>query len=153
MRLVICAGERLKKGWIHHDIQDLPNIDICCEFFDLPKYMEPASVVEAEFTHALEHFPMADSVAVLHTIWRLLAPGGRLYVEVPNFHWHAQEILSDPTNRQIVEYAYGGQLNKYDFHFNGFTPEILREDLEEAGFNVESLTPNSSIECWAVKYE
>jgi hypothetical protein len=28
MKLIICAGERLQPGFLTHDIQDLPNIDI-----------------------------------------------------------------------------------------------------------------------------
>jgi hypothetical protein len=58
-------------------------------------------------------------------------------------------ILEDPTNRQIIEYTFGGQLNEWDLHYTGFTPEILEEDLESAGFTIDSLAPNSSIECWA----
>ena len=151
MKLIICAGERLKDGWQTHDVQNLPNINIVCEFYDLPRFVTKESVEEAEFTHALEHFPMKESVKVLKTIRELLVPGGKLYIEVPNFYWHAEQIIADPYNKQIVEYAFGGQLNKWDFHYNGFTPELLAEDLREAGFEVESLQPNSSIECRAVR--
>lgn len=146
MNLIVCAGTRLKKGWVTHDVQEFPNIDIVCEFYDLPKHVEPESCDKIEFTHALEHFPMSDSVAVLHTLYNLLKPGGELYIEVPNFYWHAEKIIENPWDRQIVEYAFGGQLNKWDFHYNGFTPEILAEDMREAGFDVLSLKPNSSIE-------
>lgn len=151
MKLIVGAGERLIKGYVHHDVQDLPNIDIVCDFFDLPQRVEENSCSEIQMTHMLEHFPMEQSVAVLHQLWKFLEPGGQLYIEVPNFAWHAKMILEDPSNRQIVEYAYGGQLNKWDFHYNGFTPDILEEDLTEAGFAIKSLEPNSSIECWAIK--
>ena len=150
-RLIICAGERIKPGWATHDVQNFPNIDIQCEFWDLPQYVEAGSMKEIEFTHALEHFPMEQSVTVLHAIWNLLEDGGKLYIEVPNFYWHAQEIIENPSNRQIIEYAFGGQLNKWDFHYNGYTPQILEEDLNQAGFDIEFLHPNSSIECMAVK--
>lgn len=153
MKLIVCAGERIKPGWATHDIQDLPNIDIRCDFWDLPKYVDSASLTEIEFTHALEHFPMSQSVAVLHSLWRLLKPNGQIYIEVPNFLWHAQEIIVDPTNRQIVEYAFGGQLNQWDFHYNGYTPQILAEDMREAGFDILDLAPNSSIEARGIKVE
>jgi len=151
MKLIICAGERLKDGWVTHDIQDLPNIDYVCDFWKLAEHIEANSVEEMEFTHALEHFPIKDSTKVLKYLYDLLEDGGKLYIEVPNFLWHAEEILVDPTNRQIVEYAFGGQLNPYDYHYNGYTPQILAEDLRAVGFTVESLQPNSSIECRAVK--
>lgn len=100
-------------------------------------------------THVLEHFPMKDVQKVLLLVKSLLVPSGRLYLEVPNFYWHSLGILTNPRDRQMVEYAFGGQLNEWDFHYNGFTPEILHEDLTTAGFKVEELRPNSSIECWS----
>lgn len=148
MKLILGAGSRLKAGWLTHDVQDLPGIDIVCDFWELPKHVDAGSCEELEMTHMLEHFPMKDTHRALELVNSLLAPGGQLYIEVPNFAWQALEIVVDPTNRQVVEYAYGGQLNEWDFHYMGFTPEILQEDLENAGFVVDELRPNSSIECW-----
>jgi hypothetical protein len=94
---------------------------------------------------------MKDTHRALELVSDLLMTGGELYIEVPNFSWHAEEILKDPLNRQMVEYAYGGQLDQWDFHYTGFTPELLALDLTQAGFLVEDLQPNSTIECRAVK--
>lgn len=149
-KLVIGAGERRVEGAIHHDVQDLPGIDICCDFWDLPKNTA-IKYDEIYMTHVLEHFPFAKTQDVLKILYDLLKTTGKVYIEVPNFYWHALEIISDSFNRQMVEYAFGGQLNEFDFHYNGFTPEILREDLILAGFTVDELNPNSSIECWASK--
>jgi hypothetical protein len=151
MQLIIGAGKRLKDGWTHHDVQDLPGIDIVCQFWDLPKHVEAGSCSNIEMTHVLEHFPMAETHKVLSLVYDLLEPGGELYLEVPNFEWHAREIISNPLNRQIVEYAFGGQHNEWDFHYNGFTPQILVEDLAQANFDVKDIHPDSSIEAWAGK--
>lgn len=151
MKLVVGAGERKVPGFVHHDVQALDGIDIVCEFWDLKKHVKKESCQEIHMTHVLEHFPMTDSVRVLSELEKFLAPGGKLYIEVPNFKWHAEEILRNPSNRQIVEYAFGGQLNEWDYHYNGYTTQILKEDLEWAGFRVESMADNSSIECWAIK--
>lgn len=152
-KLIICAGERIQKGFMTHDIQDLPDIDIRCDFWELPNFVDKNSFTEIHFTHALEHFPMKKSVEVLRLIWDLLKHDGKLYLEVPNYKWHAEMIIEDPTNRQIVEYSFGGQLNQWDYHYNGYTPEILEEDLVDAGFIVNELKPNSSIECWATAFK
>lgn len=151
MKLVIGSGTRRVEGFIHHDILPLEGIDIQCEFFDLPKHVEKGSCEEIHMTHVLEHFPMAKTAGVLKLIKSLLKRGGKLYIEVPNFYWHAVNIIENPLNRQMVEYAFGGQLNEWDFHYNGFTPEILYQDLIRAGFEVLELSPNSSIECWVKK--
>jgi predicted SAM-dependent methyltransferase len=146
--LVIGAGERRVEDAIHHDVQDLPGIDLVGDFWDLPKLAKD-KYDEIHMTHVLEHFPMKKVPEVLALVKSLLNKPGRLYIEVPNFYWHALGIISNPKDRKMVEYAFGGQLNEWDFHYNGFTPEILHEDLMEAGFVVDELRPNSSIECWA----
>lgn len=149
MILVVGAGERRVKDAVHHDVQRLPGIDIVCEFWELAEYVKEDSCDEIHMTHVLEHFPMQETSAVLYQLKKLLKPEGRMYIEVPNFKWHAQEILLNPHNRQVVEYAFGGQHNQWDYHYNGFTPEILKEDLEHVGLKVIELYPNSSIECWS----
>jgi predicted SAM-dependent methyltransferase len=75
MKLIICAGERLQPGFLTHDIQDLPNIDIKCDFWDLPNHVERDSMDEIHFTHALEHFPADRTYEVLKLIWILLKDG------------------------------------------------------------------------------
>lgn len=149
MRLVIGAGERRVEGFKHHDVQPLEGIDIVSDFWDLPKHVKKNTCEEIHMTHVLEHFPTAKTPAVLKLVRDLLKKDGKLYIEVPNFYWHALKILEQPRNRKIVEYAFGGQLNEWDYHYNGFTPEILIEDLTLAGFEVTELRPNSSIECWS----
>jgi len=151
MKLIIGAGGRLKKGWTHHDVLDLPGIDICCEFWELPEHVKDEKITDIETTHFLEHIPMADTLRALTVIHNMLADKGNLYIEVPNFSWQAKMILEDPLDRQIVEYAYGGQIDKWDFHYNGFTPEQLSRDLVASGFSVVEIKPNSSIECTAQK--
>lgn len=152
-KLIVCAGTRHKEGWTTHDVQPFQGTDIVCDFWELPEWVAPASVSEMEFTHALEHFPMSESQEVLSLLYKLLAPEGQLYIEVPNFYWHAEEILINPMNRKIIEYAFGGQLNKWDFHYNGYTPEILVDDLMGVGFELVDIQPNSSIEVKVVKHE
>lgn len=148
MQLVIGAGERRVAGFTHHDVQDLPGIDIVCDFWDLPEYVPELSCQEIHMTHVLEHFPLSRTRDALRLINRLLKFNGKAYIEVPNFYWQAQQLIANPRDRKIVEYAYGGQHNEWDYHYNGFTPQILREDLESEHFRVLELKPNSSIECW-----
>lgn len=119
--------------------------------WELPQHISTGSVIELHATHVAEHFPMAKVRELFRMWFGFLKDGGRLYLEVPNFYWHAEQILADPLNRQIVEYAFGGQHNEWDFHYNGFTPEILEEDLQIAGFRDIEMDPASSISCWATK--
>lgn len=144
MKLIISAGDRQIKGFVHHDVRPLPGIDIVCGLFDLPKHIQPESCEEIHFTHALEHFPTKETNKVLNLVKSFLRPGGKLYLEVPNFAWHAQ-LIQDGRDRDAVYYAFGGQLDEYDFHKTGFTPNILEEELQFAGFKNINIQPGSSI--------
>jgi predicted SAM-dependent methyltransferase len=145
MKLILCANNRQLAGFKHHDIQPLPGIDYVCDLFDIEKHVE-GKFEEVQFTHALEHFPTKDTPKVLDLLRRLLEDGGKLYLEVPNFAWHAKILLEEKRERDAVYYAFGGQLNEWDFHKTGFTENILREELEMAGFkNIEIQNASSLI--------
>lgn len=148
MKLILCAGTRHSPGFTTHDIQG--NQDIVCDLFDIGKFVEPESCEEIHFTHALEHFPTKMTPQVLDLIYGLLRPSGRLYIEVPNFAWHAS-LLAKGEDRQAVYYAFGGQLDEWDFHKTGFTKKILQEELEDAGFTGADIQDGSTLNAWAKK--
>jgi predicted SAM-dependent methyltransferase len=148
MKLILCAGDRHVPGFTTHDIHG--NQDILCDLFDIGNHVEPESCEEIHFTHALEHFPTKMVPQVLDLIYGLLKPEGRLYIEVPNFAWHAQ-LINEGKDREAVYYAFGGQLDEWDFHKTAFTPKIIREELEDAGFRDIDVQPASSLNVWARK--
>lgn len=152
MKLILCANDRQLPGWKHHDVLRLEGIDYVCDLFDITKHVADSSCEEIKFTHALEHFPTADTQKVLALIKQLLKPHGKLYIEVPNFAWHA-ELVTKGKDRDAVYYAFGGQLDQWDFHKTGFTPKILQEELEKAGFKDINIQPASSISAWMTKYD
>lgn len=149
MKLILCANTRQLDGYKHHDIQALPGIDYVCDLFDIEKHVE-GKFSEVQLTHALEHFPTADTQKVLGLLSRLLEDDGKLYIEVPNFAWHA-ELVMKGRERDAVYYAFGGQLNEWDFHKTGFTPMILEEELLKAGFTNINIERGSSICATAYK--
>lgn len=149
-KLILCANERQLPGYKHHDVQALPGIDYVCDLYDIDKHVKPESFSEVQLTHALEHFPTNETQKVLGLLKGLLCNGGKLYLEVPNFAWHAQ-LVKEGRERDAVYYCFGGQLNEWDFHFTGFTPNILREELELAGFRNIRIEEASSLSCWCEK--
>lgn len=150
MKLVLCANIRQLEGFKHHDVLDLPGIDYVCELFDIGRYIQPETCDEIHFTHALEHFPQAETQNVLELIWSLLKPEGRLYIEVPNFAWHAKLVM-EGKDKEAVYYAFGGQLDEWDFHKTGFTPRLLEEHLQLAGFTHGEILNDSTMCVWATK--
>ena len=87
----------------------------------------------------LEHFPWSQYQTVLKEWARLVAPGGRLRIEVPDFLAACRQALETDTlemDRAIQQIIFGGQVNQYDFHYTGLTPRMLAEDMETAGLKV-----------------
>jgi hypothetical protein len=148
-KLLLCAGNRRLEGFESHDVLPLEGLTYRCEFFDIPKTITK-KFSEVHFTHAIEHFPVKQTQIVLKVIRDLLEDGGKLYIEVPNFAWHAQ-LVSEGRDRDAVYYAFGGQLDEWDFHKAGFTISILFEELTLAGFRNISIRDGSSLQCHCEK--
>lgn len=145
-KLILCAGSRRIPGYESHDVLPLENLTYKSDFYDIPNVIKK-KYSEIQFTHALEHFPTKETQKVLKIISDLLEDGGQLYIEVPNFAWHAKILLQEGRERDAVYYAFGGQLDEYDFHKTGFTVNILREELELAGFKKVDVQDGSSLRC------
>jgi len=71
--------------------------------------------------HVLEHF--RDPISVLKKVRNSLEPTGRLYIEVPSFHWGEMRSPSIFTPE----------------HMSFFTKEILQRVCLEAGFVIEKI--------------
>lgn len=134
MKLILCAGDRHTEGFTHHDIRKLEGIDIVCDLHDILLHVVEGSCSEIQLTHALEHFPTKETPVILELLYKLLEPGGSLYIEVPNFAWHCHLLLNEYREEDAVYYAFGGQLDEFDFHKTGFTPQILGRALKNAKF-------------------
>lgn len=86
------------------------------------------SVSEIRASHVLEHFSFADAVTALEDWVRVLEPGGRLRVAVPDVD---KCLGSDDANR--VFYLMGGQTDENDFHKSAYDKNRLRQTLEQVG--------------------
>lgn len=150
MKLILCAGTRLIEGFKSHDVKSLEGIDYVCDLHDIERFIQAGSCEDIHFTHALEHFSRKETPVILDIVYRLLMPNGKLYLEVPNFKWHS-ELIAQGKDRDAVYYAFGGQEDEWDFHKTGFTPKILQEELEDAGFREIRIQDASSISAWAIK--
>lgn len=96
--------------------------------------------------NVLEHLPMADVPQVLFEIRRVLKPGGRAVIMVPDFTFIAKQFIEMATGRfnamvyrWCAETAYGTQLNEGEYHRTPFCPEYLNFELHRAGFNKFSM--------------
>ena len=126
MRMNIGSGADAEDGWIPWDIahgnyaQRITMPDGCIE--------------EIRASHVLEHIARAETLPTLKEWRRVLKPGGRLFVAVPDFDkvvCAMEQNLPDPN---LEAYIMGGQTDVHDFHCAIFNDGKLRNLLEMAGF-------------------
>lgn len=150
MKVVIGTRTWLGSDWTHVDIDERPlkdpatgkayPVDVVC---DARAVLLPDQCAEEVYSQeCLEHFPYKEYQAVLEEWCRLVAPGGKIVIEVPDFLAACNQALQIDTlemDRGINQIIYGGQYSKWDFHYVGLTPRMFEDDFARMGFNIDKI--------------
>lgn len=96
---------------------------------------ETNSVDEIYASHILEHFPHTKTVDVLKEWCRVLVPGKKLFISVPDFNEAIQVYLEDGMIDVVRNMLYGDQGYPLAFHYTGFTFSTLAKSCIDAGFS------------------
>jgi predicted SAM-dependent methyltransferase len=142
------AGIHLGSGnmripqFINMDLNPQSRADIIAGIYSLK--FKKNSIPLIYSSHIFEHIHRYEALQTLRNWLKVLAPGGKLYICVPDMALLCQLYAENVGNyesaekRVIVDMAagvlYGGQVNKYDFHFFGYSFESLRSLLLSTGF-------------------
>ena len=143
-------GEVQPAGYVLCDIEKHKNIDLVCDVRELKKYVPDGFCSEIRASHILEHFGMKEMLEIIKTVHNLLEDHGKFTIFVPNFKYHAL-LAHNGYEDSAIYYAFGGQLDEYDYHKTGFTANLLRKYLEDNSFKVLSLTEETVLSCYAEK--
>lgn len=134
------GGRQTHPDWKIFDAEERPEVDFVGNAKDLSQF-EDNSVEAIYASHVLEHFYYCLGSELLDTLsewYRVLTPGGQLYVSVPDLRtlcWLYTNPNLFPVERmQLMGILYGGQTNQWDVHKAGFDFDILAMYLEEVGF-------------------
>lgn len=111
------------------------NLDIktCHEIYPLRNYAD-GSADEVRASHILEHFPHGQIAEVVKEWARVLKPGGRLKIAVPDFDFIVKAYSNGHRDDfRLEHYLFGGQTDADDFHKAFFNEDKLKKILEDAG--------------------
>jgi predicted SAM-dependent methyltransferase len=139
LRLHLGCGAIDWPGFVNIDGIDRPHIHFVQSLTRLDRFHDDS--VEFIYTsHTLEHFPRALTLQILREWYRVLIPGGRLCISVPDFDriLEAYQLSGDVDT--ILPPLFGGQDYPFNFHFTTFNKVSLGRSLMDAGF--------SSVEAW-----
>jgi len=133
------GGEVRAEGWEVMNALPGPAVDHIGNAKDLSCF-ESEIFQELYASHVLEHLDYQGELqSALNEWYRVLVPGGKLYVSVPDMDALSRLFLAKaklPMQERfyVMQMMFGGHENEYDFHGVGLNQEFLEYFLKEAGF-------------------
>ena len=110
------------------------NIDLKDGMPAFPLRHADGTVEEVRASHILEHFPRGKVESVVREWARVLKPGGKLKIAVPDFDYIVKEYSNGHRGDPMLEaYLFGGQVDGDDYHKALFNEDKLKALLESAG--------------------
>jgi predicted SAM-dependent methyltransferase len=119
MRLHV-GGKVRAEGWSVLNIQPGPIVDIVGTCADL-SMIASGTVEEVYASHVLEHLGhVSELPKALDEIFRVLKPGGRLMVSVPDLEILCHLFVHPESTAQrrlsLMKFMFGAQEDQHDFH-------------------------------------
>jgi len=133
------GGTVAREGWEILNAIPAEWVDHVGRAEDLSRFQD-GTFLEVYASHVLEHLGYQSALPVALSEWfRVLAPGGRLMVSVPDMDtlcelYSRRDSLGPQDRFAIMRMMFGGQVDSYDFHCVGLNEELLASFLIDAGF-------------------
>jgi predicted SAM-dependent methyltransferase len=134
---VIIGGESAFPDWKSMNADSSTSPDILSDITALSG-IDENSVSVFYLSHVLEHIKLTDVLLTLSKIYAAMNKHSTLFISVPDLTVLSQ-LLQDnelDINQKIhvLRMIYGGQISNYDYHYFGYTYEILEAFLKTTGF-------------------
>ncbi len=138
LRKLHIGGQVRASGWEVLNTVPAPYVDHVGNANNLIQFRD-STFTEIYASHIVEHLDYKDELITTLKEWnRVLVPGGKISISVPDMDVLAQLFLSDQLDLQerymVMRMMFGGHMDKYDYHVVGLNEEFLTEFLESAGF-------------------
>lgn len=131
------GGEQIKEGWKILNIQKKDGVDFLGDISDLSQFQEN-SIQEIYASHVVEHIDQKNIKKTLKGIYRILKDDGKFYVSVPDLDILCRIFIEKnaplKVKYHVMRMMFGGQTDKFDYHYFGWNFEFMNNYLLEAGF-------------------
>lgn len=135
VRLHLGCGAIDHPGFINIDGIDRPHVHFIQSLTQLKRFQDD-QVAFIYTSHTLEHFPRSQTISILKEWFRVLTPGGKLCVSVPDFDRILELYHHSNSNADfILPPLFGGQDYPFNFHFTTFNRASLFQAFRDAGFS------------------
>ena len=122
IKLNIGAGSTVIEGFTPIDRK------LGSEAYPLP--YPDGSIDEIRASHILEHFTFGEAQQAMEEWSRVLKPGGRIRISVPD----VDKVLNDKSPNRLF-YLMGGQMDENDIHKSAYDEERLAGLMRQNGFS------------------
>ena len=133
------GGTTKSDGWEVLNANPAPYVDHVCNANDLSQFADN-TFIEIYASHVVEHLDYIGELPNTLKEWnRVLVPGGKVFISVPDLDVLAALILdknklSIDERFFVMRMIFGGHVDKYDYHVTGLNAEFLTEFLNAAGY-------------------
>ena len=145
-----CGETPTKLDFKTSDIRKLPGVDFVCSAWNIDSLVNPNSVEEIFSRHFFEHLTFLQGEKVLEAWYKILKPGGKVEMILPNMTFHIDQWINKSNVPKQMRHAkagfWGWQRGEFedtwDIHKSGYNLQTLTELLLLKGFkNINSLRP------------
>lgn len=133
MKLNLGGRDKPIPGFLTVDLYDGPGVDIKADIGSLSG-IKDGEVEELYASHCLEHFSHTKTLEVLKSWRRVLKPGAKAHIAVPDFDVMIRLYKKYGLTSFIRNMLYGDQGYDLAYHYTGFTFATLADLIIQAGF-------------------
>jgi predicted SAM-dependent methyltransferase len=137
MKLDLGSGHVRIDGWLRVDLDPEADADFRIAIQDLEKHFKPNTIDEIRAYHVLEHVRPKEVFPTMRSWWKVLKPGGKVTIEVPDCEGVMIAYAKGQTSWAEVKRVILGadqDATEWMVHRNLFNTGAVRRFFEITGF-------------------
>lgn len=134
------GGIQKAEGWEILNAVPAASVDHLGDARDLSRFSDN-TFSDIYASHVVEHLDYVNELLKTLKEWyRVLLPGGKLYISVPDMDvlsrlFLEKDKLTLDERFFVMRMMFGGHVDKYDYHVVGLNQDFLQVFLRQAGYS------------------